>query len=927
MAVIYSSHSLTALEGVFFGDPIGQANQAIIDKLQQAIEFTFGETPTDAVGNLVVTPTKVKYSLAPGSVAPAGAMIVINGAGFPRGASDLSVLSADHDYRIASVSVIVDDLPGTNFIRPVSAVTLGTRIVVEAERVKAFGLTGFSISAGNLKVQLTGRLTTSLAPDETGDVTISKAKFSEAILSITYDTDPSLKSTKLAQVYMKGSFSLDAENTADPLTSASITDFGFKAFPGTDLAAKPTHYLYGESLGITLEKVKSTPEDGSTADLLRSVFNSNTDTVYTLGSFDMPEGFEKVFINGTGNVQLDANGLDNTIVGNPGDNVINGYEGADVISGGIGNDYLQGGGGGDSVMGEMGSDSIDGGAGNDTLTGGAGNDVFYVSAGNDRITDLGAGGNDVLRVSSGASVIATVTNPWVATATSSNAGTADLSSAGFSVNLSGVAYGTRGFTITNTGAATVLTGSSLPDTLIGGVNNDTLSGGGGSDILTGAAGIDVITGGEGADDIASGQGADIVNLTETLSSRDVLYFNGGTGPVGSLTRATSLGVDTVSSLNLGSSNTAIDVLCFSPADFGISGTAIQGTAQAITGVVASNTDGNFYITTIAPAATAMDLNGATNEAQAAIVFVGNVTGTNGINVYFTTNEGAFSTNTSVLIAKLVGLNTAQLNSSDISFASSEKPSADLKFFDDAITNDARTRISRVGDVCVSEGGPEANILVGTTGEDSMLGGGGADRFYSSKGNDFIGGGDGIDSVTFRGNSTAYHIERLGAYWIVSDEQSNPGLNQGEDTLSSIERVGFADKVLALDTDGVAGQAYRIYKAAYNRAPDAAGLGFWIAQMDQGHDVVNVAERFIDSSEFRAIYGANPSNAEFLTKLYQNVLGRNPEASGFNWWLNELNSNPDRSKAIVLSQFAESAENQANVASLIGSGISYEQWLE
>jgi hypothetical protein len=88
----------------------------------------------------------------------------------------------------------------------------------------------------------------------------------------------------------------------------------------------------------------------------------------------------------------------------------------------------------------------------------------------------------------------------------------------------------------------------------------------------------------------------------------------------------------------------------------------------------------------------------------------------------------------------------------------------------------------------------------------------------------------------------------------------------------------------------------------------------------------VSARFIDSNEFRSLYGSNPSNAEFLTKVYQNVLGRQPEAEGYNWWLNQLNTNPEKTKSKVLSDFAESPENQTGVLSLIGSGIAYEPWV-
>ena len=129
----------------------------------------------------------------------------------------------------------------------------------------------------------------------------------------------------------------------------------------------------------------------------------------------------------------------------------------------------------------------------------------------------------------------------------------------------------------------------------------------------------------------------------------------------------------------------------------------------------------------------------------------------------------------------------------------------------------------------------------------------------------------------------------------------------------------------LDTDGSAGQAYRIYKAAFDRAPDTGGLGYWIAQMDNGMGVVEVAARFIDSSEFRELYGLNPSNAEFLTKVYSNVLDRTPDTAGLDWWVNEMMTNPTKTWQKVLADFSESSENQANVASLIANGIPYDPW--
>jgi Ca2+-binding RTX toxin-like protein len=172
---------------------------------------------------------------------------------------------------------------------------------------------------------------------------------------------------------------------------------------------------------------------------------------------------------------------------------------ADIVVGSAVANKIDGEGGSDSISALAGNDTIDGGEGSDTLTGGAGTDTFNITAGTDRVMDVGAGGADVLSVSSGATANATVTAAWIATAASANSGTANLTSAGFAVNLSAVTTGSTGFTVTNTGKAATFTGSGLADSLTGGTGNDTLIGGGGMDTLNGGAGNDVMTGGAAGD--------------------------------------------------------------------------------------------------------------------------------------------------------------------------------------------------------------------------------------------------------------------------------------------------------------------------------------------------------------------------------------------------------------------------------------------
>jgi hypothetical protein len=141
-------------------------------------------------------------------------------------------------------------------------------------------------------------------------------------------------------------------------------------------------------------------------------------------------------------------------------------------------------------------------------------------------------------------------------------------------------------------------------------------------------------------------------------------------------------------------------------------------------------------------------------------------------------------------------------------------------------------------------------------------------------------------------------------------------------LANVERLQFADKMVALDIGGNAGESYRLYQAAFNRTPDKGGLGFWIDAMDHGQSLKEVAANFIDSAEFRQMYGANPNDSQYVDALYQNVLHRTPDAAGYDFWLHALQIAP---RAEVLVNFSESAENQTQVIGAIANGIEFTAW--
>ena len=213
-----------------------------------------------------------------------------------------------------------------------------------------------------------------------------------------------------------------------------------------------------------------------------------------------------------------------------------------------------------------------------------------------------------------------------------------------------------------------------------------------------------------------------------------------------------------------------------------------------------------------------------------------------------------------------------------------------------------------------------DVFAGFAGSDTMSGGGGNDVLTGGSGNDSIDGGTGIDEAVYSGNRASYTVAETATGLTVAD---NTGA-EGTDTLTNIERVRYSDGSVAFDTSAVSGEAFRIYQAAFNRTPDQVGLGYWIKQMDDGMSVADVAARFIDSNEFRSLYGANPSTGQLVDAIYNNVLHRVPDTAGRNFYVNQIDTH-QKSLSQVLADFSESPENQLQVLGVIQSGIEYMPW--
>lgn len=98
-------------------------------------------------------------------------------------------------------------------------------------------------------------------------------------------------------------------------------------------------------------------------------------------------------------------------------------------------------------------------------------------------------------------------------------------------------------------------------------------------------------------------------------------------------------------------------------------------------------------------------------------------------------------------------------------------------------------------------------------------------------------------------------------------------------------------------------AARIYRAVLNRYPDASGLP-WATSVVSTSGPRALASTFLTSAEYLA--QPLPSDTDFISLVYQHLLGRSPDITGQNYWLSSLASDPSNRSLLVVT-IANSAE--------------------
>ena len=147
-------------------------------------------------------------------------------------------------------------------------------------------------------------------------------------------------------------------------------------------------------------------------------------------------------------------------------------------------------------------------------------------------------------------------------------------------------------------------------------------------------------------------------------------------------------------------------------------------------------------------------------------------------------------------------------------------------------------------------------------------------------------------------------------------------NLGYENITNINKILFSDGELNVDKDiknifnsliridDITGKVYRLYNSAFKRFPDYEGFNYWIENNNSNQiDFARTTQSFIESEEYQRIYGEQISNKSFIETLYSNVLNRSSDDEGFNYWLGQLDNLID-SRSDVLIGFSESNESKS-----------------
>jgi Ca2+-binding RTX toxin-like protein len=208
----------------------------------------------------------------------------------------------------------------------------------------------------------------------------------------------------------------------------------------------------------------------------------------------------------------------------------------------------------------------------------------------------------------------------------------------------------------------------------------------------------------------------------------------------------------------------------------------------------------------------------------------------------------------------------------------------------------------------------SNVLTGGMGNDWLEGWAGDDILLGGQGDDQLLGGVGIDTAQYSGAYASYNFSNTANTFSVKDKRSNA---DGIDVLTSVERLKFSDKSVAIDLDGNAGVVAKVIGAVLGS--DAMKLS----------NIVGIGLRYVDNGMSYADLGLTALNAvgaltpdAIVSTLWRNVVGFTPTANDKAPYLKMLAEGTKPGDLVVLAGDFSLNLNKIGLVGLAQTGIEF-----
>jgi subtilisin family serine protease len=107
------------------------------------------------------------------------------------------------------------------------------------------------------------------------------------------------------------------------------------------------------------------------------------------------------------------------------------------------------------------------------------------------------------------------------------------------------------------------------------------------------------------------------------------------------------------------------------------------------------------------------------------------------------------------------------------------------------------------------------------------------------------------------------------------------------TATVADATTIDELIAAHDYTSADADTLRLYRAFLGREPDLLGAKYWIGASRAGASADVIASAFAVSTEFTQTYGRDLGNADFLEIVYRNILGRDYDRAGYDYWLRTM----------------------------------------